>query len=75
MANNTESQIETKVKYTVLVYTQGRKIPYELTIEAAENDLRLNKLLKDKIAEIDPGDFIYFARRTITIDEEKYDMI
>ena len=72
MANNTESQIETKVKYTVLVYTQGRKIPYEL---AAENDLRLNKLLKDKIAKIDPGDFIYFARRTITIDEEKYDMI
>ena len=68
--------METKVKFTVLVYTQDMEIPYELTIEASENILRLNKCLKDKISHyIKSGDFIYFAQTTITIKGTKYNIM
>lgn len=76
MINNTmtESQMETKVQYDVFLYTEGRKNPYQLTIEAAKNNLRLNDCLKKKIACIKSDDFIYLVPRTVTIDGKEYDI-
>ena len=69
-----DSQTETKVKYIVIVDIPGNLTKQILTIEAAENNLRLNKDLKDQInTKNNPDDFNYFARKTVIDDGEEYD--
>lgn len=69
-----DSQTETKVKYIVIVDIPGNLTKQILTIEAAENNLRINKDLKDQInTKNNPDNFNYFARKTVIDDGEEYD--